>query len=92
MSDLDKHIEELKTYLYNSEVFKEYFVFKEAFESDRELEQKRKEIARAMDKGDPNYDSLKAAYESDPLVSNYYAIRDEIDSLLLEIKDYLEDK
>lgn len=92
MSELNKHIEELKTYLYNSEVFKEYFALKEAFENDKDLEQKRKEIARAMDRGDPNYESLKAAYEADPLVSNYYSIREEVDDLLLEIKNYLEDK
>ncbi|MCD8204630.1 MAG: YlbF family regulator [Coprobacillus sp.] len=92
MSDLDKDIEELKAYLYSSETFQEYFALKEAIESDEELERQRKAIARASQNADPHYESLKNAYESNPLVSNYYALREEIDSLLLEIKEYLEDK
>ncbi len=92
MSNLDKDIEELKTYLYESETFKEYFALKEAIESDKDLEAQRIAITKASQNGDPNYETLKKAYEDNPLVSNYYSIRDEIDALLLEIKEYLEDK
>ena len=81
---------ELNEELRKEPLIIEFFRIKKLFEEDQELEKIRKDIARlSKNKSDPKYLEFKTAYESHPLVSNYYELRDEVVELLKEIKEII---
>ncbi len=94
MSDFKTDVTALKEYLYNTDLFKEYFSLKAELEASKELEAMRREIAKmtAKDPNDPNLFVLREKYELSPIMQDYNQVKEEIDNLLMEIKSILEDE
>ena len=92
MNNTDEAIKELATELYALPEVKEFLRLKECLEKDKELKEMRQEIARLTNEGKKQErDSLLSIYNSHPLVVNYQASREEVISLLSQIKDILSD-
>ena len=92
MTDLDAALDKLKKELDNSSLIKEYLQLKEIYENDEELKKMRKDIARLTSEGkNKEHDALIDIYNSHPIVVNYQQAREEVISLLNEIKNILSD-
>ena len=92
MNNTDEAIKELATELYALPEVKEFLRLKECLEKDKELKAMRLEIARLTNEGKiEEHNNLLNVYNSHPLVVNYQAMREEIISLLNQIKDILSD-
>ena len=92
MSDPIKISEKIKEELESQTLFKEYSRLKELYEKDETLLQMRKEIARAKKNNDEaKRNELIKQYNSHPIVNNYYIAKEELVSLLKEIKKILSD-
>ena len=92
MNNTDEAIKELATELYALPEVKEFLRLKECLEKDKELKEMRQEIARLTNEGKKQErDNLLSVYNSHPLVVNYQATREEVISLLSQIKDILSD-
>ena len=92
MNDVDKAVEELKVALDKEPIIQEYLSLKKAIENDEELKRMRSEIARLTNEGKfEERDALLGIYNSHPLVSNFNQAKEEVASLLSEIKDILSD-
>ena len=92
MNDLDKALSELKTELDNSSIIQEYLKLKSVIENDEELKKMRSEIARLTNENKKEeHDALLGIYNSHPIVVNYMTAREEVVSLLSQIKDVLSD-
>ena len=92
MNNTDEAIKELATELYALPEVKEFLRLKESLEKDKELKEMRQEIARLTNEGKKQErDNLLSVYNSHPLVVNYQATREEVISLLSQIKDILSD-
>ncbi len=91
MNNVDKCLDDLYEELINYPVVKEYLRLKDLYNKDEELKELRKEIARLKQEGkDEEHKNLLEAYNRHPLVNNYFASREEVRNLLLEIKDILD--
>ena len=90
---MDKVIEkaqELSELIKREPLVCEYLRLKSLFESDKELENLRKEIAKAASKKDEEkHRILKEMYDNHPLVNNFYSLKEEVEELLLEIKNII---
>ena len=92
MDKVDQALNELKEELDNSPIIQEYLRLKEVLENDEELKAMRQEIARLTNEGkEEEKEALLAIYNSHPVVNNYSEAREEVISLLREIKDILSD-
>ena len=92
MNNTDEAIKELATELYALPEVKEFLRLKECLEKGKELKEMRQEIARLTNEGKKQErDNLLSVYNSHPLVVNYQATREEVISLLSQIKDILSD-
>ena len=102
MNKIDEHIGSLKDQLLNEECVKEYFYYKNLLENDSSIkgldEQVRfhqKEMCRNKDndevyfKEKAIYEELKNKLESNPILVNYQIAKDEVFSLLVDIKHIL---
>ena len=102
MNKLDELICSLKEELYNEECVKEYFYYKQLVECDRtikELDEQvrfhKKEMCRNKDndevyfKEKALYEELKAKRDQNPVLVNYQIAREEVFSLLVDIKHIL---
>ena len=70
---------------------KEYYRLKSLYEADEELAEMRKEIARLKKEGkEEERKNLLAVYQNHPLVNNYEAAKQEVESLLLVIKNLIQ--
>ena len=102
MNSFDELISSLKEELYNEECVKEYFYYKQIVENDasiKELDEQvrfhQKEMCR--NKGNDEiyfkekalYEELKKKFDNNPVLINYQIARDEVFSLLVDIKKLL---
>lgn len=102
MSNLETCINDLKEELFNEECVKEYFSYKNIVDSNRELkelDEKMRFHQKEMCKNKDNeeiyyrekalYDELKNEFENNPILINYQIAKEEVFSLLVDIKQVL---
>ena len=102
MNKIDELLSSLKKELYNEECVKEYFYYKKLVENDPGIkvldEQVRfhqKEMCKNKDndeiyfKEKEIYEELKKQFDSNPVLINYQIVKDEVFSLLVDIKKLL---
>lgn len=91
---MDKVIEEAKKLredIDNLSEVKEYYRLKKLIEDDKELSQMRKEIARLKSLGkEEERNNLIKVYENNPLVNNFYIAKQEVQSILVTIKNIID--
>ena len=91
MSKIIDKTQELKENLYNEPEIVEFFRLKKLFENDKSLEEMRRQIIKAKQANNQEeYKRLKDLYDNHPLVSNYYAARENVADLLKELTDILK--
>ena len=91
---MDKVIElakELRVEIDNLPEVIEYNKLKKLLENDEELKAMRKEIARLKVEGkEEERNNLLKVYNSHPLVNNFYLAEQEVQSILLTIKNIIQ--
>ena len=91
---MDKIIEEAKTLreeIDSLPTVQEYYRLKSLYENDKELEAMRREIARLKTEGkEEERKNLLEVYNNHPLVNNYETSKQEVESLLLVIKNIIQ--
>ena len=102
MNNIDELLSSLKDELYNEDCVKEYLYYKKIVENDpsiKELDElvrfHQKEMCRNMDNDDAYfkeksiYEELKAKFDKNPILINYQIAKEEVFSLLVDIKKLL---
>ena len=102
MNNIDELVSSLKAELYNEECVKEYFYYKKIVDSDptiKELDDQVRFHQKEMCKNKDNdevyfrekaiYEDLKKKFDNNPILINYQIARDEVFSLLVDIKKLL---
>ena len=102
MNNIDELLSSLKEELYNEECVKEYFYYKKIIENDpsiKELDEQVRFHQKEMCKNKDNdeiyfkekaiYEELKAKFDNNPILINYQIAKDEVFSLLVDIKKLL---
>ena len=102
MSDFDKTLEEFKKELFNEQCVKEYFYYKNLLEKDESIKKLDEEVRfhqKEMCKNKNNneayfkekaiYEELKNKLDNHPILINYQIAKDEVFSLLVDIKNIL---
>ena len=91
---MDKIVEEakkLREEIDSLPTVKEYYRLRSLYESDEELAKMRKEIARLKSEGkEEERKNLLEVYDNHPLVNNYEVAKQEVESLLLVIKNIIQ--
>lgn len=91
---MDKIIEEAKSLreaIDSLPTMQEYYRLKSLYENDKELKAMRREIARLKNEGkEEERKNLFEIYNNHPLVNNYEASKQEVESLLLVIKNIIQ--
>ncbi len=91
MDDLLLTAKEIREDIDNLPEVKEYYRLKELFEKDICLKQMRENIARLKAEGkEEERNNLLNAYNSHPLVNNYYLAKEEVEQILLVIKNIIQ--
>lgn len=103
MSEFETQLNKCQKLLYDEPVVKEYFRLKKIVQSDEELVQLDKDIHHhqqmmCVHKNDNEiylrekklYDEKLAKFKSNPLVENYFQVREEVYALLNEVKEIIE--
>ena len=102
MDKLDKLLEEFKEDLHNEECVKEYFYYKNLVDNDTTIKMLDEQIRfhqKEMCKHKNNdemyfkeraiYENLKNQLDNNPVLINYQIAKDEVFSLLVDIKNLL---
>ena len=102
MNRIDELLSSLKEELQNEECVKQYFYYKNLVDNDpslKELDEQvrfhQKEMCRNKDNNDVYfkekaiYEELKNKLDNNPILINYQIARDEVFSLLVDIKNLL---
>ena len=102
MNKIDELLSSLKEELLSEECVKEYFCYKNLLENDasiKELDEQvrfhQKEMCRNKDndevyfKEKTKYEELKDKLDNNPVLVNYKIAKDEVFSLLVDIKHIL---
>ena len=102
MNNIDELLSSLKNELQNEECVKEYFYYKKLLANDESIkaldEQVRfhqKEMCRNKDNNEKYfeekeiYEKLKNQLENNPILINYQIAKEEVNSLLVDIKNIL---
>lgn len=102
MSSFDELLSSLKEELYNEDCVKQYFYYKNLLEKDEfikaldeEVRFHQKEMCRNKDNNEiyfkekEKYEELKSKLDSNPILINYKIAKDEVFSLLVDIKKLL---
>ena len=102
MNKFDELLGSLKEELQNEECVKQYFYYKNLVDNDpslKELDEQvrfhQKEMCRNKDNNDVYfkekaiYEELKNKLDNNPILINYQIARDEVFSLLVDIKNLL---
>ena len=102
MTNFDKTLSEFKNELLNEQCVKEYFYYKNLVEKDETISKldeavrfHQKEMCRNKDNNElyfqekALYEELKDKLESNPLLVNYKIAKEEVFSLLVDIKHIL---
>ena len=91
MDKIDEVLTLLKDELDKNPVIQEYLTLKQQVETDPELKSMRLEIARLTNENKKEKrDNLLETYNNHPIMVNYTQAREEVISLLNEIKDILD--
>ena len=91
MDEVINAAKELKRAIDNLPLTKEYYFLSNLLENDESLKEMRKEIARLSFEGkEQERENLLKVYNSNPLVSNYLAIKNELSDLLKEIVNQIQ--
>ena len=102
MNKFDELLSSLKEELQNEECVKQYFYYKNLVDNDpslKELDEQvrfhQKEMCRNKDNNEiyfkekAIYEELKNKLDNNPILINYQIARDEVFSLLVDIKNLL---
>ena len=102
MNNIDELLSSFKEELFNEDSVKEYFYYKELVKKDDSLKQldeeirfHQKEMCRNKDNNEiyfkekEIYEALKNKFDSNPVLINYQIAKDEVFSLLVDIKNIL---
>lgn len=102
MNNIDKLLFELKDELHNQDCVKEYFHYKNLIGKDDEIKQleedakfhqkemcKNKENKEVYERELALYTEAQNKLNKNPILINYQTAKDEVYSLLVEIKDLL---
>lgn len=102
MTNFDELLESLKKELFNEQCVKDYFYYKNIIENDasiKELDNEIKFHQKEMCKNKDNnekyfeektiYEELKNKFDNNPVLINYQIAKDEVFSLLVDIKHIL---
>lgn len=102
MSDFDKTLNEFKEELFNEQCVKEYFYYKNLVDKDEAIKKLDEEVRfhqKEMCKNKDNnesyfkekalYEELKSKLDNNPILINYQIAREEVFSLLVDIKHIL---
>lgn len=103
MNEFESQLEKCQKILYDEPIVKEYFRLKKIVQSNSELVRLDKEIHQhqslmCVHKNDDEiyqnekriYDEELAQFKSNPLVENYFQVREEVYVLLNEVREILE--
>ena len=72
-------------------IVQEYYRLKDLYENDKELEELRRESARLTNEGkEEEKKNLLHIYENHPLVNNYNIAKEQVQELLLSIKEIID--
>ena len=92
MDKIDEVLCQLKIELDKNPVIQEYLSLKDKVESNPELKAMRLEIARLTNENKKEErDNLLDTYNNHPIMVNYVQAREEVVSLLNEMKNILSD-
>jgi len=102
MNNIDELLSSLKEELFNEDCVKEYFYYKNLVEKDaslKELDEQVRFHQKEMCKNKDNneiyfkekaiYEDLKSQLDNNPILINYQIAKDEVFSLLVDIKHIL---
>ena len=102
MNNFDELLSSLKKELFNEDCVKEYFYYKKIVDNDpsiKELDEQVRFHQKEMCKNKNNdeiyfkekaiYEELKEKFDNNPVLINYQIARDEVFSLLVDIKKLL---
>ena len=102
MTNLDIVLEQFKLELFNEPCVKEYFYYKNLVENDESIKKldedvrfHQKEMCKNKDNNEKYfeekavYEKLKNELDSNPILVNYQIAKDEVFSLLVDIKHIL---
>ena len=91
MDEVIKLAKELRKDIDNLPEVQEYYRLKILYENNEELSQMRSEIARLKQKGkEEERNNLLNVYNSHPIVNNYELAKNEVQNILLAIKNEIE--
>ena len=102
MNNIEDLLNKVNNKILNEECVKEYFRLKKIIESDEQilnLEKKAQEHQKLMCQNKNNdeiyfkekalYEKYTSELESNPIVQNFNLIKKEVNSLLIDIRDFL---
>ena len=91
MDKIVQDAKKLREEIDNLPMVQEYYHLKSLYEADEELANMRREIARLKNEGkEEERKSLLEIYNNHPLVNNYELAKQEVESLLLVIKNIID--
>ena len=102
MTNLDELISSISDELKQEECVKQYFYYKNIVDNDEELKQldsdvrfhqkemcKNKNNPEVFEKEKALYEELKNKLDNNPILINYQIVREEVYSILVDIKNVL---
>ena len=91
MDKIVQDAKKLREEIDNLPMVQEYYHLKSLYEADEELANMRREIARLKNEGkEEEKKNLLEIYNNHPLVNNYELAKQEVESLLLVIKNIID--
>ena len=91
MDKIVQDAKKLREEIDNLPTVQEYYHLKSLYEADEELANMRREIARLKNEGkEEEKKNLLEIYNNHPLVNNYELAKQEVESLLLVIKNIID--
>ncbi len=91
MDKIVQDAKKLREVIDNLPTVQEYYHLKSLYEADEELANMRREIARLKNEGkEEERKNLLEIYNNHPLVNNYELAKQEVESLLLVIKNIID--
>lgn len=91
MDKIVQDAKKLREEIDNLPTVQEYYHLKSLYEADEELANMRREIARLKnERKEEERKNLLEVYNNHPLVNNYELAKQEVESLLLVIKNIID--
>ena len=91
MDKIVQDAKKLREEIDNLLAVQEYYHLKSLYEADEELANMRREIARLKNEGkEEERKNLLEIYNNHPLVNNYELAKQEVESLLIVIKNIID--